>query len=694
MRTFFRELRRRRVYRVAIGYVIGASATVQLIGTVLPMFHTDDWVQQILVVLIALGFPVALALGWVFDLRLGGLRKTTVAGEQLTVDHRRLWVVTGTGLLIAVIALAGYWLWHPWTRHPPDVRATDLPLPETPAAPVVLEKSVAVLPFMNASEDKANAQLVDGIHDEILTDLAKVRALKVISRTSTMQYPSGVKRNLREIGRALGAAHIVEGTVQRDGQRVRVNVQLIDARTDIHLWAERYDRDLSSVFALESELAEKIVAQLEAQLSPEERALIEEEPTSDPIAHELFLRADALISASVFNVQGTDNLFEAADFLEKAVARDPKYFLAYCRLASVHDQIYLVGPDHTPARRALAETAINSAQHLRPDAGETHLALAEHLYCGFLKYEQARQELEIARRSLPNEPLIFELAGFIDRREGKWEDSTRNLARALELDPRNVYTLQQLAGSYQFLRRFTEAASVLERALAILPNDFSLRISRAAVDLHGQADPRPLHAVIQTIVAVDSGAAAGFADEWLDLALCERDPAEAAQALDAMSEEGASNQGVVFSRAWCEGLVARMRGDDVAERAAFEKARTEVEENLRQEPGHSQLLCVLGMIDAALGRKEEAVREGRRAVELLPVSKDSINGALVAEYLAVTYAWVDEKDLAIEQLRAVTQVPGDVSYGQLRLHPFWDALRGDPRFEEIVASQAPPSGKR
>jgi TolB-like protein/Tfp pilus assembly protein PilF len=571
------------------------------------------------------------------------------------------------------------------------VPVAELPRPETSAAPAILEKSVAVLPFLNASEDKANAQLVDGIHDEILTDLAKVRDLKVISRTSTTQYPSGAKRNLRAIGQALGAAHIVEGTVQRDGQRVRVNVQLIDARTDIHMWAERYDRDLSNIFALESELAEKIVAQLEAQLSPEERALIEEEPTSDPIAHELFLRADALISASVFNVQGTDNLFQAADLLEKAVARDPKYFLAYCRLASVHDQIYLVGPDHTPARLALAEAAIRTAQRLRPEAGETHLALAEHLYCGFLDYGQARQELEIARQSLPNEPLIFELAGFIDRREGKWEDSTRNLARALELDPRNVYTLQQLAGSYQFLRRFAEAATILDRALAILPNDSSLRISRATLDLHGKADPQPLHAVIQAIVADDPRAATGFADEWLDLALCERDSAGAAQALNVMSDEGASNQGVVFSRAWCEGLVARMRGDEVAERAAFEKARAEVEKNLRDEPDQSQLLCILGMIDAALGRNEKAIHEGRRAVELLPVSKDSINGALVAEYLAVTYAWAGEKDQAIDQLRAVMQLPGEVSYGQLRLHPFWDPLRGDARFEKIVASQAPAS---
>ena len=280
------------------------------------------------------------------------------------------------------------------------------------------EKSIAVLPLENLSERKSDANFVDGVHDEILTDLAKVADLKVISRTSTMQYRPGTERNIREIGKVLGAAHVVEGSVQRDGHRVRVNVQLIDARTDTHLWAESYDRDVADTFALESELAETIVARLKAKLSPAEKAAIEEESTSDPLAHDLYLEANALITAPLFNVQGTQNLFEAADLLEKAVARDPNYFLAYCKLASVHDQIYLNAHDHTPARLALAEAAVKAAQRLRPDAGETHLALAEHLYCGFLDYDRARRELELARRSLPNEPLVFELAGFIDRRQG------------------------------------------------------------------------------------------------------------------------------------------------------------------------------------------------------------------------------------------------------------------------------------
>ena len=691
MKTFFQELRRRRVYRVALGYVIAASAIVQVLGTVLPTFQTPNWVQQLFVALIALGFPIALVLGWVFEVRGGDFRRTAVTGVNRLTDYRRIGVLAATGLLVAGITLAGYWLWHPWSNASRPPKAGDLPLPGTSASPPLTEKSIAVLPFKNLSDEKQNASFADAVQDEILTNLAKVTGLKVISRTSVMPYRSGAERNLREIGKALGVAHILEGAVQRQGNRVRVSAQLIDARTDTHIWADHYERDLSDLFALESELAETIVAQLKTELSPQEKAAIEEPPTSDLVAHDLYTAANALLTAPLFNVQGAANLYQAVQLLEEAVARDSNYFLAYCRLASAHDQIYLTGPDHTPARLALADRAIKAAQRLRPDAGETHLALAEHLYCGFLDYDQARQELELARHWLPNEALVFELAGFIDRRQGHWDASMRNLARALDVDPRNTYTLQQVAVSYQLLRRFEDAAALLDRALAILPNDVGLRVARAAIDLHRRADPQPMHSTIETIVAANPPAAAGFADEWLYLALCERDAAGAERALAAMSAEGYNNEGVVFPRAWCEALVARLRGDVAAERAAFTAARTQVEQSLRDDPDHSQSLCLLGMIDAALGHKDDAIREGGRAVELLPLSKDSINGALAIEYLAVTYAWTGEKDAAIEQLTTAAQTPGDVSYGQLRLHPFWDSLRGDPRFEQIVTSLSPTS---
>ena len=686
MRTFFQELKRRRVYRVVLAYVIGASAAIQLVGTVFPAFHAPDWTMQVFLILVALGFPIALVLGWVFEVGRGGLRRTTVDGANQQTDYYRLLVLSATGLLVAGIAVAGYAVWHPWRDK--------LPLPVPPAAPSALAKSIAVLPFANLSDDRENAYFTDGVQDEIITDLARVATLKVISRTSVMQYRSGAERNVREIGQALGVVYILEGSVQRDQSRVRVRVQLIDARTDVHLWAEQYDRDLRDLFALQSDLAEKIVGQLEAKLSPAEKAAIEEPPTSNLDAHDLYTRGNALLTVSGFNAQGIENLFKAVDLLEKAVALDPNYFLAYCRLASAHDRIYLIGPDHTPARLALADAAIKAAQRLRPDAGETHLALAEHLYCGFLAYDEARRELEIARRSLPNEPLIFETAGFMDRRQGRWDASTRHLTRALDLDPRNTYILQQLAVSYQFLRRYADAVALLDRALEIQPDDVGLRVTRAGIDLQQRADPHPLHSTIEKIVTENPEAASGLADEWFNLALCEREPAAAERAVAAMTEQGYNNEGVLFSRPWCRALVARARGDATGAQAAFLSARDLVERSLRDAPDQSQSLCVLGMIDAALGRKDDAIREGRRAVELLPLDKDSINGALAIEYLAVTYAWTGEIDQAIEQLKRAAAIPSQVSYGQLRLHPFWDSLRGDPRFEQIVVSLAPAAGKR
>ncbi len=691
MRTFFQELKRRRVYRVALAYVIAASAAVQLVGTVLPAFHAPDWVMQVFLLLIALGFPGALILAWVFEISGRGVRKTAAAGAAVSSDYRRLAVLGFGGLLIAALALYGYWVWHPWrsVAHAPSL--TDLALPGTNATSAIPEKSIAVLPFENLSDNKQNAYFTDGIQNEILTDLAKVADLKVISRTSVMQYRSGTPRNLREIGKELGVAYVLEGAAQRDGQRVRVSAQLIDARTDTHLWAESYERDLNDLFALQSELAEKIVAQLETKISPEEKAAIEEQPTANFTAHDYYLRANALISAPLFNAQGAEKLFEAVALLNQAVAQDPGYFLAYCRLASAHDQIYLTGPDQTPARLALAEEAVHAAQRLRPNAGETHLALAEHLYCGFLAYDDARRELAIARRSLPNEPLIFQLAGFIDRRQGRWDASTRNLVHALELDPRNTYTLQQIAVSYLLLRQFDDAAAALDRARRILPDDVSLQVARAGLALHQRADPAPLRAAIDRIVAEDPSAASGLSDEWFFLALCERNVAAADLALAAMSARGYNNEGIHFPRSWCEALAARLRGDDGAALAAFTAAREEIEQNLRDSPNDSKSLCLLGMIDAALGRKEQAIQEGQRAVELLPIGKDAINGPLVSEYLAVVYAWTGDKEAALEQLRTVVQVPSDVSYGQLRLHPIWDSLRVDPRFDSLVASLAPPA---
>ena len=552
-----------------------------------------------------------------------------------------------------------------------------------------LEKSIAVLPFENLSEEKENAFFADGVQDEILTDLAKIADLKVISRTSVMQYKNGISRNLREIGEQLGVAHVLEGSVQRTGGRVRVSAQLIDARTDAHLWAEHYDRPLDDVFAIQSEVAQAIADQLNAKLSPAEKAAIKERPTGDLVAYDLYLRAEALRAATSFSARLKENLLEATRLLEQAIARDPTFFLAYCRLAEAHDLIYFFGSDHTPARLALASTAIQTALRLRPGSGEAHLTLAAHLYRGYGDYEHALDELTLAQRALPNDPLVFELTGFIARRQGRWEESTTDLKRALELDPRNLFFLQQLSFTYDWQHRYRDLASVLDRALKLVPSDPETRVARALIDFAERADARPVHATIETIIAEDPAAATNIADRWFYIALCERDNFGISRALAVIPPEGISQGNIWSPRAYFEAVAARARGDATVARAAFTVARAEVEKTTHDQPDYAQGLIILGLIDAGLGRKDDGIREGRRAIELVPVSKDAIDGADCILNLAVIYAWTGEKDLALEQLNKVSKLPYAPSYGDLRLSPEWDPLRGDPRFEKIVASLAP-----
>jgi len=548
------------------------------------------------------------------------------------------------------------------------------------------EKSIAVLPFRNLSDEKENAYFADGVQNEVLTDLATIADLKVISRTSVMQYKSDVARNLREIGQQLGVAHVVEGSVQRSGNRVRVNAQLLDARTDGQLWAQTYDRDLADVFAIQSEIAKSIADQLQAKLSPSEKSAIERPPTSDITAFELYAQAKNVLA--IRNARA--NLLEAVDLLNQAVTRDPAFFKAYCQLAHTHDRLYFLGYDHTPARLALAEAAIQAAFRLRPDAGEAHLARAQNLYRGYLEYDAALAELEVAGQTLPNDAGVFELKGYIQRRQGKQEEAVRSLERAIDLDPRNTFTLQQIALSYHHLRRFAEEKSVLDRALAIEPNDVDTKEARAFVEFHWKADARPLHQMLDSIRATNPAATQSIADGWLICALAERDAGAAKNAaIAAGANPPFTDEAVNFSRPFVEGVIARMTKDDEKARSAFTVARAEQEKIIQAQPNYGPPLCVLGLIDAGLGRKEEALREGRRAVELLSVEKDPINGIAMIKYSAMIAAWVGDNDLACEQLAVAIRPPSRLTYGQLKLLPFWDPLRGDPCFKKIVASLAP-----
>jgi len=545
---------------------------------------------------------------------------------------------------------------------------------------------IAVLPFENLSDNKEDAFFADGVQDDILTKLAKIADLKVISRTSVMHYRG--KRDLRQIGRALGVSHVLEGTARRSGGKVHVNAQLVDTRTNTEMWADGYDRNLKEAFAIPSDIAQRVAQELHAKVSSAEKVAIERKPTADIAAFELYTQAKNLLLTS-FSSSAKAKLLDAADLLDQAIGHDPSFFEAYCELVHTHGLLYFFGLDHSPARLALAEAAAQAACRLRPDAGEAHLARAENLYHGHLDYDGALAELDIARQSLPNDSRVFAVKGYIQRRQGRWEESTRNLERAIDLDPRNFFMLQQIALSYGVLRRYPEEIAVLDRALAIEPDDVDTKVALAAVQFHWKADTRPLHQAIASIRATNPGALPSVANDWLSCALAEDDLVAARNALDAFGEIPLTDYAVHLNRPLMEGILARMSNDDNKAHAAFVAARADQEKIVQAQPNYGPVFCVLGLIDAGLGRKEEALREGRRAVELLPAEKDAINGPLMIEYLAMIAGWVGGKDLACEQLPTAIRPPSPISYGQLKLLPFWDPLRGDPRFEQIVASLAP-----
>ena len=554
-------------------------------------------------------------------------------------------------------------------------------------------KSIAVLPFENLSRDPDNAYFADGVQDEILTNLARIADLKVIGRTSVMQYKSGVARNLRQISSELGVANVLEGSIQRSANRVRINAQLVEARSHRQLWGQTYDRDLADVFAIQSDIAKTIAGQLQAKLSPREESAINRPPTNNIAAFELYARARNLMLTPSFFVSSKPNALQAIDLLNQSVARDPSFFPAYCQLAFAHDALYFFGHDRTLERLSLAEAALQTASRLRPDAGETHLARAWNLYWGHLDYNGALAELAIARQSLPNDPQVLLVTGLIQRRQNRWEESIRTLQRAADLDPRNDVgdfgVLQNIAGNYATLRRYAEQRLWLGRILAAKPSDGSTKVILAAVDFESRADTRPLHQMIKLVRATNPAVAPEINTWWLHCALAERDAAAAKDALVAAGNDPIElGNDVYCSRAFMEGVIARMTNDDDKARSAFAAARAEQEKIVKAQPDFGPAWCVLGLIDAALGRNEEALSEGRRAVELLPVEKDAIRGPVLIKYLAMIAAWAGDKDLAFQQLANITP-PSPVTYGRLKLLPFWDPLRGDPRFEKIVDSLAP-----
>jgi TolB-like protein/Tfp pilus assembly protein PilF len=582
------------------------------------------------------------------------------------------WTEVAIGLLVlGAITGAGFFL----SRRPAQ------------SPPAVAEKSIAVLPFENLSDNKQDSYFADGIQDDILTALSKISDLKVISRSSVMRYREK-KQNLRDIAHELGVANLLEGSVRRVGDQIRITAQLIDARADTHLWAEHYDRKTSDVFAIQSEVAENIATQLRAALSPAEKAAISVRPTGDLEAFDLFLQAKDMIRTFSDSANAKEALLRGVRLLDEAIARDGKFALAYCWAAIAHDNLYWFDYDHAPTRLELAESCVRQALQLAPDLGEAHLAQALVFYHGHRDYVRARQQLAIAERTLPNSAEVYSLTGYIDRREGKWDDSLRNLERAVELDPRNFKVLNDLSVLYDLLRRYDDKEQLYDRIVAINPaqTEYWLLL-RATTELEKGNLPKAHQLYDQIPPQYDPNGAA--TSTRIIFFLCEGNPQAAQTALDACKHEALiDNTGSLVPRGFFAGQIARARGDQSQTFAAFSSARDAIQQKLRDDPDNGLLHGVLCLINAGLGKKEEALAEGNRAVQLCPISKDAVDGPVALTRLAMAYAWLGEKDAAIERLTYLARIPSGPDYGQLKFDPAWASLRGEPRFESIVASLA------
>ena len=570
-----------------------------------------------------------------------------------------------------------------------ELIAENAPLPE---------KSIAVLPFENLSKDEENGFFAGGVQDEILTDLARVADLKVISRTSVMKYKAGTEHNLREIAKDLGISHVVEGSVQRTGGRVRVSAQLIDARSDTHLWAEHYDRDVADVFAIQSEIAQRIADQLQAKLSPAEKAAIAERPTADPVAYALYTKANEIDIYD--NWEGAEqSANRKVELLEKATQRDPNFALAYCELAKTQIDLSHViqEPENRPENRKhleLAKKAAETAVRLRPDLGEAHLALGRYYFeVGVLTndYDPAREELTIVRRKLPNNSEALAIEARIGRHQNRWDGSLADLQKASELDPRNGDVRFYLWQIYFEMRRYSECEQLLKTSVASgvpdLPNKHRLAMTRLA-----QGDPVTAQSLLEQVPLEFSPHAYIWGTRFT-AALYLRDYNAASRVIAATPAKWADSAfGLdTGSDDWAYGQVARARGDNQNALAAFAAARKKLEAKFGDKLEDPDYLVGVARLDAGLGQKEEAIREALRAVELQPIANDAVNGPVQVAALALVYAWTGERDRALEQLEKVATIPAVLgglvpTYGDLRFNPCWDSLRGDSRFDKIVAA--------
>jgi TolB-like protein/Tfp pilus assembly protein PilF len=664
MSGFFQELKRRKVYRVAIAYIVASWALAQGLAQVLPVFDIPNSVIRVVIALLLIGFPLALVLAWVFDITPAGIQRTSsIAPQSMASTHRRrnVFMLAAAGILIS--AAVGFFV-----------------LPRAVAHKI--DKSIAVLPFENLSDEKENAYFADGVQDDILTNLSKIGDLKVISRTSVMPY-RGKTQNLREIGKTLGVANILEGSVRRSGNKVRVNVQLIDATNDQHLWAEDYDGDLSDVFKIQTDLATKIASALQAKLSPTEKEHMEHKPTENGQAYLKFVEAQNVFHTAM---EDFSKLQQGEQIYARAIELDPNFALAYARYSQLESWI-IHSYERTPERRDNARRLALRALELEPDLAEGHLALGFSYYYGDNDYDAALKEFQIAQRGLPNDSDAYLAIGAIERRQGKWTESTANLEKAATLDPKDSWPLQNVVFNYAMQRNFDAAEKAVDRALQVQPDSLGLWEIKAKLAVSHRGDLSIGEKCLEKVKSVPlSGEeklkVLGGTIEFLFLQRKYQEALEIAQ--KSPDELFSVVPGSISFKYFDIGLAQKGLGNEAEARAAFLKAKKFAEENVKQKPDEADACVQLAKIHAWLGERDAAVAESQRAMQLRPESKDAFEGPQITAQVAEVYAILGDNDRAIELLDGLMSRPSEVSVNTLKLSPAWDPLRKDPRFQALI----------
>ncbi len=658
MGGFFEEVKRRKVYRVAAAYVIAAGGIIQLASAAFPAWELPNWALRLVIVLLLIGFPIALILGWAFDVTAQGIRTTPTAGPRKQVRRNVIMLATAGVIMSAAI---GFFV-----------------LPRASAHKV--DKSIAVLPFQNLSDDPENAYFADGIQDDVLTNLSKIGDLRVISRTSVMQYRDKAT-NLRDIGKALAVSNILEGSVRRSGNKVRVNVQLIDANSDEHIWANDYDRDVSDVFAIQSDLAQKIAEALQAKLSPREKSRMESRPTENGEAYLAFVQAHDLSCA----FEDLEKLKQSEQLYARAIELDPNFALAIARYSQL-ESWFLHDIDRTAERREKARALAERALQLQPDLPEAHLALGFCYYYGDNNYDAALREFEIAQRGLPNESEVYLAIGAIQRRQGKWAESTANLEKAASLNPKDTWPLQNLSFNYQMLRDFRKANQTIDRALALDPKAFSLLEVKSKLAIVENGDFGVAERALAALQSANISNAEKLkaANARADIFLLERKYQEGLQAAENLPDDQiAAFPGHLSSKYYYIGFARKALRDETGAQAAFLKAKNTLEEQLKRSPDNPDIHIQLAKVLAFLSEKDSALAEAQRATELVPQS-DAFGGPEIMSGVAEVYATLGENNRAIEVLDRLLSRPSGVTAQALKINPIWDPLRSDPRFQGLI----------